>query len=134
MQRQGALADATLAGADGHEMTHPGEPVSDAGALLGNLLEDPGPSVADDVVVALHLLTGGLRPPNPLTRFRLRAKRYGETRRVAYTVSDLFAGSRPNVAVRTDNCADDRRSDRGILPRREHRLRSRNLWRGIVLT
>ena len=36
-------------------MTHPGEPVGDAGALLGNLLEDSGPSVADDVVVALHV-------------------------------------------------------------------------------
>lgn len=56
MQRQGALADASLAGPYGHEMTHPGEPVGDAGALLGNLLEDPGPSVADDVVVALHSL------------------------------------------------------------------------------
>ena len=40
MQRQGALADAALAGAHGDEMTHPGEPVGDAGALLGNLLED----------------------------------------------------------------------------------------------
>jgi hypothetical protein len=36
-------------------MAHPGEPVGDAGALLGNLLEDSGPSVAGDVVVALHL-------------------------------------------------------------------------------
>jgi hypothetical protein len=36
-------------------MTHAGEPVGDAGALLGNLLEDPGSSVAGDVVVALHL-------------------------------------------------------------------------------
>ena len=56
MQRQGALADAAFAGAHGHEMAHPGEPVGDAGALLGNLLEDSGPSVADDVVVALHRL------------------------------------------------------------------------------
>ena len=55
MQRQGALADPPLAGAHGHEMAHPGEPVGDAGALLGNLLEDSGPSVADDVVVALHV-------------------------------------------------------------------------------
>ena len=55
MQRQGALADAPFAGAHGHEMAHPGEPVGDAGALLGNLLEDSGPSVADDVVIALHL-------------------------------------------------------------------------------
>src|SRR5687767_5138955 len=54
MQRQGALADPTLAGAHGHEMAHPGEPVGDAGPLLGNLLEDSGPSVAGDVVVALH--------------------------------------------------------------------------------
>ena len=56
MQRQGALADAALAGAHGHEMAHAGEPVGDAGALLGNLLEDSGSSVADDVVVALHRL------------------------------------------------------------------------------
>ena len=68
MQRQGALADAPLAGAHGHEMTHPGEPVGDAGALLGNLLEDSGPSVADDVVVALHLQPGGFAPPDPPTR------------------------------------------------------------------
>ena len=54
MQRQGALADPTLAGAHGHEMAHPGQPVGHAGALLGDLLEDSGPSVADDVVVALH--------------------------------------------------------------------------------
>ena len=55
MQRQGALADSTLAGAYRHEMAHSGEPVSDAGALLDNLLEDFGPSVADDVVVGLHV-------------------------------------------------------------------------------
>ena len=55
MQRQGALADAPLAGAHGDEMTHPGEPVGNAGALLGNLLEDSGAAVADDVVVALHV-------------------------------------------------------------------------------
>ena len=36
-------------------MAHTGEPVGDAGALLGDLLEDSGPSVADDVVVALHV-------------------------------------------------------------------------------
>src|SRR5688572_25150171 len=46
-------------------MTNPGEPVGDAGALLGNLLEDSGASVADDVVVALHVsevaYTGRLR-------------------------------------------------------------------------
>ena len=41
MQRQGALADSAFAGADGHEMTHSGEPVGDAGALFGDLLEDP---------------------------------------------------------------------------------------------
>ncbi len=35
-------------------MAHSGEPVGDAGLLFGDLLEDPGPSVADDVVVALH--------------------------------------------------------------------------------
>ena len=55
MQSQGALADPTLAGAHGHEMAHPGKPVGDAAALLGDLLEDSGPSVADDVLVALHL-------------------------------------------------------------------------------
>jgi hypothetical protein len=54
MHRQRALADAPLAGAHGDDMAHPGEPVSDAGALPGNLLEDSRPSVADDVVVALH--------------------------------------------------------------------------------
>ena len=54
MQRQRALADAALAGADGHEVAHPGEPVGDARALLGDLLEDAGASVAGDVVVALH--------------------------------------------------------------------------------
>ena len=36
-------------------MTHAGEPVGDTGALLGHLLEDSGTSVADDVVVALHV-------------------------------------------------------------------------------
>ena len=55
MQRQRALADTALAGAHGDEMAHPGEPVADAGALLGHLLEDPGSSVAGDVVVALHV-------------------------------------------------------------------------------
>ena len=54
MQRQRALADSTLAGPHGHQMAHGSEPVSDAGALLGNLLEDPGPSVADDILIALH--------------------------------------------------------------------------------
>ncbi len=62
MQRQGALADSPLAGAHGHEMTHPGEPVGDAGALLRNLLEDPGPSVAGDIVVAFHLRNKFRRP------------------------------------------------------------------------
>ena len=54
MQRQRALADAALSRSDGHQMAHPGQPVGDAGALLGDLLEDPGSSVAHDVVVALH--------------------------------------------------------------------------------
>jgi hypothetical protein len=35
-------------------MANPGEPVSNAGALFGDLLEDSGTAVADDVVVALH--------------------------------------------------------------------------------
>jgi hypothetical protein len=35
-------------------MSDPGEPIGDAGALFGNLLEDSRPSVADDVVVPLH--------------------------------------------------------------------------------
>ena len=56
LQRQRALADAALAGADRHEVTHPGQPVGDAGALLRHLLEDAGPSVAGDVVVALHVV------------------------------------------------------------------------------
>ena len=34
LQRQRALADAALAGADRHEVPHPGQPVGDAGALL----------------------------------------------------------------------------------------------------
>ena len=55
MKRQSALADPALAGTHRHEMAHPGEPVGDAGLLLGNLLEDSGPSVAGDVVVALHV-------------------------------------------------------------------------------
>ena len=55
MQRQGALADSSLAGAHGDEMTHSGEPVGNAGALFGNLLEDSRAAVAGDVVVALHL-------------------------------------------------------------------------------
>jgi hypothetical protein len=36
-------------------MTHAGEPVGNAGPLLGDLLEYFGPSVADDVVVPLHV-------------------------------------------------------------------------------
>src|SRR4029434_7516943 len=56
MERQRALADPAFAGTHGDEMTHAGEPVSDAAALFGNLLENSGPSVADDVVVALHFL------------------------------------------------------------------------------
>jgi hypothetical protein len=43
-------------------MADPGEPVDDAGALLGDLLQDSGPSVADDVVVALHLVPSPIRP------------------------------------------------------------------------
>src|SRR5204862_785402 len=73
MQRQRALADPALAGAHRHEMTYPGETVGDAGALLGNLLENSGASVADDVVVALHLLFGGLiayTATSPLTSSR----------------------------------------------------------------
>ena len=66
MERQGTLADAPLAGAHGHEMAHPGEPVGDTGALIGDLLEDSGPSVALDVVVALHPVDDrGLRPARP---------------------------------------------------------------------
>src|SRR5687767_14861473 len=55
MQRQGALADATLAGADGDEVSDAGEPLGDASLLFGNLFEDSGASVAGDVVVALHV-------------------------------------------------------------------------------
>jgi hypothetical protein len=54
MQRQGALADPSLAGTHGHQMAHPREPVGDAGALFGHLLEDSRSSVTDDVVVALQ--------------------------------------------------------------------------------
>jgi hypothetical protein len=59
MQRQSALADPAFARAHRHEMTHLGEPIGDAGALLGNLLEDSGPSVAGDVMVALHFCEYG---------------------------------------------------------------------------
>src|SRR5262249_56408064 len=55
LKGQRALADAPLAGAARHEMAPPGEPVGNPGALLGDLLEDSGPAVADDVVVALHV-------------------------------------------------------------------------------
>src|SRR5882672_4065280 len=65
MQRQRALADAAFARAHGHEMAHTREPVGDAGALLGNLLEDSRPSVADDVVVTLHLLNREASPRRP---------------------------------------------------------------------
>ena len=80
MQGQGALADPALAGADGHEMAHPGEPVGDPGALLGNLLEDSGASVAGDVVVALHLFdvayTVAQRPRRAMsTAFRRALRR-----------------------------------------------------------
>src|SRR5688500_3525016 len=56
MQRQRALADSALAGAHGHEMTYPCEPIGNPRALLGNLLEDSGASIADDVVVTLHFV------------------------------------------------------------------------------
>jgi hypothetical protein len=36
-------------------MAHSGEPVGDAGALRGNLFEDSRPSVADNIVIALHV-------------------------------------------------------------------------------
>ena len=55
MQRQRALANSSFARANCHEMADTGEPVGDAGALLGHLLEDSGSSVADDVVIALHV-------------------------------------------------------------------------------
>src|SRR4051812_17964535 len=54
MKRQRALADASLAGPDRHEMTHAGEPVGNPGALVGDLLEDSRSAVADDVVVGFH--------------------------------------------------------------------------------
>src|SRR5688500_6452163 len=54
VKRQGALADAAFAGSHRHQMADAGEPVGDADALFGNLLEDSGASVAGDVVVALH--------------------------------------------------------------------------------
>ena len=56
MQRQRALANPAFAGADSHQMTHSGEPVGDAGAVLRHLFENSGPSVPDDVVVALHFV------------------------------------------------------------------------------
>src|SRR5688572_30812193 len=59
MQGEGALADPAFTGAHCHEMTHPGQPVGDAGALLGNLLENSRPAIADDVMVALHFCRYG---------------------------------------------------------------------------
>jgi DNA-binding MarR family transcriptional regulator len=47
-QWQGALANPALAGAHSHEIAHLGKPVGDAGALVGNLLEDSGASVAGE--------------------------------------------------------------------------------------
>jgi hypothetical protein len=55
MQRQRALAHASLARADRDEVPHGAEAVIDAAALLGNLLEDSGPPVADYVVISLHV-------------------------------------------------------------------------------
>jgi hypothetical protein len=36
-------------------VAHASEPVDDTGALLGDLFEDSRPSVARDVVIALHV-------------------------------------------------------------------------------
>jgi len=53
--RSAIASQARRRGADRHEMAHPREAVGNAGALLGHLLEDSGSSVAEDVVVALHV-------------------------------------------------------------------------------
>ena len=81
MLRQGASADSPLAGAHGDQMAHSCEPVRDAGALLGNLLEDSGPSVASDIVVALHLTPWGFAPRTRLhAHSRLRQGYVGARR------------------------------------------------------
>src|SRR5262249_18388818 len=54
--------------ADRHEMTHAAEPIGNAGALLGDLFENPGSAVADDVVITLHLYPGGFASADPLRR------------------------------------------------------------------
>jgi hypothetical protein len=54
VERQRALPDPALPGAHGDKVADSGEPVSDPRPLLGDLLEDPGAPVADDVLIALH--------------------------------------------------------------------------------
>ena len=56
LERQRALANPAFARADGDEMAHAGEPVGNAGALFGNLFEDPRSPVADDVVIPSHIV------------------------------------------------------------------------------
>ena len=65
MERQGALADASLTGAHGDEVPDPGEPVDNPGALLGDLLEDSGPTVTRNVLIALHVSPRGFAPRTP---------------------------------------------------------------------
>ena len=96
MERQRALADSALAGAHGHEMAHPCEPVGDAGALLGNLLEDSGPSVADDVVVALHLAD----VPRVIAYNVARRPRRGERQGMRRASGSCRAGTRLTPGVR----------------------------------
>src|SRR5688572_18312018 len=84
-------------------MAHPGEPVGDARALLGDLLEDSGPSVADDVVVALHAgdvaYTGARLPPQPRLDLASAASRPA-WRHSWGVVTGLAKATRIGVSVR----------------------------------
>ena len=51
---QGALADASLAGADGDDVLDPGQGLGDAFPLPADLADDVGTAVIDQVEVALH--------------------------------------------------------------------------------
>ena len=77
MERQGALADASLTGAHGDEVPDPGEPVDNPGALLGDLLEDSRTHRhTRNVLIALHVSPRALPLGHPtLSRAPLRKAR-----------------------------------------------------------
>src|SRR5678815_5490756 len=64
-------------------MAHAGEPVGNAGALLRNLLQDSRSAVADDVVVALHLVAVAYTGPHLLAIARVSAASVSSRRRTA---------------------------------------------------